>query len=417
MRSRHGLDAGSPDGLVLLDLPDFDSVEAAHRVEVDRLVRMVDLLVWVVDPQKYADAALHERYLRPLAGHAAAMLVVLNQVDLLGGGADAARDDLRRLLVGAQLGDVPVLAVSARTGEGTDALRRAIDARVRSRAAALARLGADVTASARDLQARVGAGRAAGVGRRDRGQLAAALGAAAGAPAVVAAVGAAHRHRGTLATGLPWVAWLRRLRPDPLRRLGLGDAAREDVRTSLPRPTPVQRAQLDSALRSLAGDAAAGLPEPWPSLARRAALAHEAELGDRLDRAIAGAELRLRPPRWWTPVRWAQRLLALLALAGALWLVLLAGLGYLQLGDALPTPELAGVAVPTLLLAGGLAGGLLLALLARLVNRLGARRRAARARRALDARILAVAEELVIAPLEAELEARDALAKALRTAG
>ena len=416
VRSRHALDAGAPDGLVLLDLPDFDSVEAAHRAEVDRLVQMVDLLVWVVDPQKYADAALHERYLRPLAGHAAAMLVVLNQVDLLGGRTGAARDDLRGLLRGADLGEVPVLAVSARTGEGTDALRRMIDERVRSRAAALARLAADVTASARALSERIGTGRAAGIGRRDRQQLSAALGAAAGAPAVVAAVDAAHRHRGTLATGLPWVAWLRRLRPDPLRRLGLGGTAREDARTSLPRPTPVQRAQVDSAIRSLAGDAAAGLPEPWPTLARRAALSHAPELSDRLDRAIAGADLRLRAPRWWAPVRWLQRLLAAAALAGALWLVVLAGFGYLQLGDAVPTPELLGVAVPTLLLAGGLAAGLLLGVLARLVNRLGGRRRAARARRALDARVLAVADELVIAPLDAELQARDALGKVLHAA-
>ena len=42
------------DGLVLLDLPDHDSTEVAHHVEVDRLVRLADLLVWVLDPQKYA---------------------------------------------------------------------------------------------------------------------------------------------------------------------------------------------------------------------------------------------------------------------------------------------------------------------------------------------------------------------------
>ena len=68
------LDSGAGDaldGLVLLDLPDHDSTELSHRAQVDRLVEMVDLFVWVLDPQKYADAALHERYLRPLAGHAA----------------------------------------------------------------------------------------------------------------------------------------------------------------------------------------------------------------------------------------------------------------------------------------------------------------------------------------------------------
>src|SRR5215210_6340594 len=55
------------DGLVLLDLPDHDSTEVQHRLEVDRLVQLVDMLIWVVDPQKYADAALHDRYLIPLA--------------------------------------------------------------------------------------------------------------------------------------------------------------------------------------------------------------------------------------------------------------------------------------------------------------------------------------------------------------
>ena len=63
---RHGL-AGDPAGLVLLDLPDFDSVERSHRVEVQRVVALADLMVWVVDPQKYADGVLHEHYLRPLA--------------------------------------------------------------------------------------------------------------------------------------------------------------------------------------------------------------------------------------------------------------------------------------------------------------------------------------------------------------
>ena len=71
------------DGLVLLDLPDHDSTEVEHHVEVDRLVRMVDVMVWVLDPQKYADAALHERYLRPLASHAEVMVVTLNHVDEL----------------------------------------------------------------------------------------------------------------------------------------------------------------------------------------------------------------------------------------------------------------------------------------------------------------------------------------------
>jgi energy-coupling factor transporter ATP-binding protein EcfA2 len=413
VRSRHALDAGAPEGLALLDLPDFDSVEAAHRAEVDRLVRMVDLLIWVVDPQKYADAALHQGYLRPLAGHAATMLVVLNQIDLLGGQAGRAREDLERVLAHRGLGDVPVLALSARTGEGTEALRAAVDARVRSRQAALQRLAADVDAVTGPLRAAAGDGRPAGVGRQDRERLVAALAEAAGLPGVVRAVERAHRHRGGLATGVPWVSWLRRLRPDPLRRLGLGSTPSEESRTSLPPATPVERAQLDSAIRSLARDASTGLPDPWPAVARRATTRDEAGLADRLDRAIGGADLRMTRPRWWALARWLQRVCAVVALAGALWLAVLAGLGYLQLDDAIPTPDVGALPLPTALLIGGILAGVLLAALARLVNRIGARRRGRRAQRALRERIATVADELVIAPLQAELATHAALIDAL----
>ena len=120
---RHAVEAAAQStalsGLVLLDLPDHDSTEVGHRLEVDRLVALVDMLIWVVDPQKYADAALHDRYLKPLAQHADVMMVVLNQADTL---TPAQREqclqDLRRLLASEGLGTVPVLAVSARDRRG-----------------------------------------------------------------------------------------------------------------------------------------------------------------------------------------------------------------------------------------------------------------------------------------------------------
>src|SRR5689334_18237914 len=62
-----GREAKDLEGLVLLDLPDHDSTEVAHHLEVERLVRLTDLMVWVLDPQKYADAAIHDRFLRPMA--------------------------------------------------------------------------------------------------------------------------------------------------------------------------------------------------------------------------------------------------------------------------------------------------------------------------------------------------------------
>ena len=120
------LDSGESDldGLILLDLPDHDSVVTASMAAVDRLTKLADMVVWVLDPQKYADAAVHNRYLIPLAGHAAVFTVVLNQIDMLP--AEQIRDceqDLRRLLDAEGLADTPVLPVSARTGDGLGELR------------------------------------------------------------------------------------------------------------------------------------------------------------------------------------------------------------------------------------------------------------------------------------------------------
>ncbi|MBC7290485.1 MAG: 50S ribosome-binding GTPase, partial [Actinotalea sp.] len=205
VRRRHVLDADGPDreptatprpaspgragprtddgGLVLLDLPDHDSVVVEHRLEAERLVALVDLMVWVVDPQKYADAALHDRYLRGLAGHRDVLLVALNQVDRLSPAErDACAADLARLLADDGLAGVPVLLTSARTGEGVEALRDRLDDAARRREAATARTVADV----RDVAERIRRASAPGAAappaaRRD---LVRALERAAGVPIV-----------------------------------------------------------------------------------------------------------------------------------------------------------------------------------------------------------------------------------------
>jgi hypothetical protein len=68
-----------------------------------------------------------------------------------------------------------------------------------------------------------GPARADGAGGA-RHALTAALGSAAGVPAVGAAVERAAVHRAVASTGFPFTRWLRRLRPDPLRRLHLDRA-------------------------------------------------------------------------------------------------------------------------------------------------------------------------------------------------
>ncbi len=143
------LDEGeaSLTGLLLLDLPDHDSVVTGSAAMVDRLVKLADMLVWVLDPLKYADASVHRRYLVPLAGHAAVTTVVLNKSDTLTPEqvADCAAD-LRRLLDAEGLSETPVLVTSAATGAGLDELRRTLATVVAARQAASDRIAADIDA-------------------------------------------------------------------------------------------------------------------------------------------------------------------------------------------------------------------------------------------------------------------------------
>ncbi|MDX6325852.1 MAG: hypothetical protein QOK15_2206 [Nocardioidaceae bacterium] len=412
------------DGLVLLDLPDHDSTEVAHHLEVDRLVQLVDLLVWVLDPQKYADAAVHERYLRPLATHRDVMIVVLNHIDEVR--PDRRADmiaDLRRLLERDGLAGVPVLATSATTGEGIAELRAAVASRVRDKRAAAARLSADVSAVARDLQEQNGTADPGRIDRANRGELVDAFSDAAGVPTVVRAVERSVARRGAQHTGWLVTSWLSRLRPDPLKRmhLDLGDSGRELTglgRASVPEPTRVQRARVDTAVRSVADRVGGQLSPAWSDAVRRASVSRLDDLNDALDRAVVGTDLGVsRTPVWWRLARVLQLVLALTLLAGLLWLGVLAVLGYFQVPEP-STPQEYGLPLPTLLVLVGLAGGLALAVVGRIVNRLVARSRARSAERRLRAAIGEVTERLVVQPIDAELtayaEVRGSLDRAAR---
>jgi len=153
-----------------------------------------------------------------------------------------------------------------------------------------------------------------------------------------------------------------------------------------------------------------------PAHLRSAATAREDELAERLDRAVAGADLHMTRPRWWRGLSFLQSVLALVTAAGALWLLALVLLGFLRIEDVVPLPEVGGIPIPTALFLGGALAGMLLALLARLVNGAGARRRARKAERSLRARVEAVGADLVIGPIEEELAVHDRLYDALARA-
>jgi GTP-binding protein EngB required for normal cell division len=421
--------AAELDGLVLLDLPDHDSTEVQHRIEVDRLVQLVDMLIWIVDPQKYADAALHDRYLIPLARHAEVMMIVLNQADLLTPGErDQCLKDLRGLLDREGLGKVELLAVSAVTGEGMAALLSRLNRRIAEKQVAARRLAVDVAVAAGALGEASGTAKVVPLNRSTIDALTSEVAKAAGVPVVTDAVGQAWRLRGGLATGWPVLAWVAKFKPDPLRRLhldrlGAGRRRRELQpggaggvppgmstdpsrvgRTSLPATSGVQRARVDTALRALADHAARGLSRGWAEAVKRAARSAQDTLPDAVDRAIATTDLDLAGHRrWWQAVRVLQWLLVGAVVAGLGWLAASAVLVYLQL-PPLPRVLWWHLPAPTVLVVGGVLAGLLLAGLARIGVEVGARRRTARARQALRAAISRVTGELVVAPVQAEQE-------------
>jgi GTP-binding protein EngB required for normal cell division len=410
------------DGLLLLDLPDHDSTEVSHHLEVDRLVGLTDLMVWVLDPQKYADAAIHDRFLKPLATHKDVMLVVLNHSDEVPEGRRGAMlDDVRRLLALDGLGGVPVLATSALTGEGIPELRQAIGKRVADKATARMRLTGDVTDAAARMAAHSGDAEPRELGAKDQRELVDALAGAAGVPIVVDAVRRATTQRARRATGWPVTAWLSRFKPDPLRRLHLdrGTTGKDLVsaaRSSMPTTDVVQQARVESTVRDLCDDVSEGLAQPWVRAVRHASTSRFTDLGDRLDRAVTTTDLGVSgTPLWCRGVRVLQWVLLLIALGGAIWLAVLAGLSYL-LFSVPDSPDYGGFPVPTLMLVIGAAAGIVLAVLSRVLISIVANSRARRAEKRLRLAVADVAEDLVITPVTAELAAYRQTWEGLRTA-
>jgi len=154
------LDIGTQDefrGLVLVDVPDHDSIAEEHREYVDTIVPLADVLIWVLDPQKYADAAVHRRYLQQLHGHERSLMAVLNKLDTVPEVAvTSLLADVGRLLTSDGLKNVPVRGVSTKTGEGVLGLRDVLAQLAQSRSAAAVRAAADLHAAAELLSPTLG---------------------------------------------------------------------------------------------------------------------------------------------------------------------------------------------------------------------------------------------------------------------
>jgi len=363
---------------------------------------------------------VHEQYLRQFARHRDVMVVVLNQADRLTR-ADAERclGDLRSLLDADGLGGIPAFTTSAKGQPGLAQLRAQLEQTVADRQAALQRLAGDVEAVVDALRPFVEVEMDPDrVGRPAVDRLAGALGTAAGVPIVADAAERSYRHRATGSLGWPMLRWVRRVRPDPLRRLHLEPATKAELpaATSLPESTAAQRAAVALAARALAADAGRGLPEPWPDAVLEASRSRLRDVPDALDVAIARADLgQTDKPAWWRLVGFLQWLGALAALGGLLWLVVRYVLLFLGLPD-LRGPEVGRVPLPTLQLGGGLLFGLLLSVVVRPFVGIGARRAKLRVERRLRSSIAEVAERYIVAPIRDVLAAYTDARRALGVA-
>jgi hypothetical protein len=140
--------------VAILDLPDLDSTSADHRERVEAILPRIDAVVWVTDPEKYADAVLHDDFLVRWLPRLARQLVVVNKADrVTPDEAEAVRRDLERDLTRLATGGdragrvppVPVILTSAAGGNsGTEALRRWLAEQVEAKQVVRARLIATI---------------------------------------------------------------------------------------------------------------------------------------------------------------------------------------------------------------------------------------------------------------------------------
>lgn len=372
-----GDDQADLRGLVLLDLPDHDSIEPEHRAVVDRLLPQVDLLVWVVDPQKYADDALHNRYLKALAGHEGAMIVLLNQVDTLPRDAQGPlMADLERLLAEDGLTGVGVYAASARTGGGIDVLRGALARAVAARGLAEVRAEAELDDAARLLAGTV-------------------------APAEPDVAGPATR----AAEGLLAAAGIRQST----------DALEHAVARGQPGPGrlgPAQPDRVEAVRDRWLDDIGGGLPRLWSRTVAEK-LPDTDALTAAADTALAGVRVPVGRPRAATALRVLAALVGVAALVMAGFTAAAVGGGELDL-DALRTGLTRTDGAGALAIAAGAAAllALLLIVLARWSRRRVARRRAERL--AADGRraLAGVVDDALVSPTVAVLEAHRAVREA-----
>ena len=407
------------NGVVLLDLIDYDSIISTHQQEVDRLVAVVDAIFWVVDPQKYADGLLHNRYLSQLGDYGSVLTIVLNQVDRLWPAQTTAiHQDLVQLLRADGFTQPDVFEVSAITGQGVDELRRHASQIACEKRAMISRLTIDAGVQARALRAQLNSNPAGVLAQPIIDEVTSLCLELADVNQIQEATKASYKRRGAIATGWPVLSWLSRLRPDPLKKLQLVGFRSKPAEIALPR-TPIRvhrvsQARIDTVMRHVFDAARKRLPDSWKRSTNLCVTQAAQPLVKAIDQAVVSTDLGItKLPTWWSLMRFIQWLILGVGLVGLAWL----GINFVLVSfmslSAWLTPKLGSLPLPTWLLIGSLVIGGLCAGLARIGVNLSAKVAAISAAKRLQQSIEAVASTIIIEPVNKELRAHDHLQEVL----
>ena len=409
--------------VAILDLPDLDSVEGGHAARVDAVLPRVDAVLWVSDMEKYADAVLHDRYLRRWFTRLGRQAFALNKSDRLDvADAGRVRDDLATRLARAGAEAMPILLTSATHDVTT--LRAWLSDGVRAKAIVTQRLDAAGRSAIADLLRAAGLdlddppGPLVPIAARDQ-----AVRAAADAvlhvvdldglrDQAVAATQAAARGRGGGPMGFVRALIDRGTGAQERSSDPSGYLLRWRERGTL---TPAAQPVRDLLLGSLTALPAAARPGT-ATLADTAAII--ARLGRATDHAITGPAGRFETPtsRAWPVIGVAQLVATGALVAGAIWMLALLASGGNGPAGTLGIPLLGPVPMPAVLVIGGLFGTFLLGRVLRWhAARLGSRW-AARLSAGITAAVRDAVIDTALAPVAEWEQARQALWRAGRDA-
>jgi GTP-binding protein EngB required for normal cell division len=317
--------------VAILDLPDMDSVATEHRARVEALLPLVDAVAWVTDPEKYADAVLHDEFLRSWLPRLGRQVVLVNKSDRL------SPDDARRIQrdLEADLAyeaihgsDLAVLRSSAVSSGGADDFRAWLADGAEAKRVVRERVAASLSAAARDLAWAAGDGHASsGRPLLDGASREAAVRSATDAvlrvvdlPALerqaVAATRASARSRGA----------------GPLGRLTSFIYRTSGRQTAVADPTRFllrwrERGGLGPAVESIRGAISAPVRDAPPAIRPAiAATLHQGEvrvgLERAVDRAVGGVGVLQAPTsRWWTVFGLLHTLATAAIVLSAAWVV------------------------------------------------------------------------------------------------